>query len=415
MTQAMSRLCELRSALGPAADAGLVCEREGTLVASPRSVEEVAALLRFADASKLTTEIVGAGTKRGWRNPLKTDLVLEMAGLAGVREHSWQDMTATVGAGTCWAVMQRALSGHNQHVALDPLWADRATVGGIIATNDSGALRLKYGGLRDLIICMTIVLADGTIARSGGKVVKNVAGYDLHKLMTGACGTLGVITEVTFRLHPLPMHTRTWTVTSTTAEGAGELMLRVLDSQLSIQAMQLRATIQDYGVDVQLSTLPEVLGQQIEVLNSLARHVLEARSEFSEPSVTEHSGVFEAREQLFAEENGVVFKATMLPSAIANLSAEVVRAGGNAVTQATGIMFAQIGEEHAMDTLASLRASVAAAGDGSLTVLRAPDRLGSLRATTSRGDSRASELMQEIKRRFDPNEILNPGRLAGGK
>ena len=103
-----------------------------------------------------------------------------------LRDHAWQDMTCTVEAGCPWAAMQVGTRRHGQMVALDPLWPDRATVGGIVACNDSGALRLKFGGLRDLIIGMTIVLADGTIAKSGGKVVKNVAGYDLHKLMTGS-------------------------------------------------------------------------------------------------------------------------------------------------------------------------------------------------------------------------------------
>ena len=160
----------------------------------------------------LAIEIAGGRTKREWGNPVAADILLETAGLAGVREHSWQDLTATVGAGTTWSAMQRVLAMHGQMVALDPLWPETATVGGIVATNDSGALRLKYGSLRDLIIGMTIVLADGTVAKSGGKVVKNVAGYDLHKLMTGAFGTLGVIAEVTFRLHPMPAETRTWTV-----------------------------------------------------------------------------------------------------------------------------------------------------------------------------------------------------------
>ncbi len=104
-----------------------------------------------------------------------------------------------------WSNMQSSLAKPGQFVALDPLWPDRATIGGIVATNDSGSLRLRYGSLRDLIIGMTIVLADGTIARSGGKVVKNVAGYDLHKLMTGAFGTLGIITEVCFRP---PLHSQ---------------------------------------------------------------------------------------------------------------------------------------------------------------------------------------------------------------
>ena len=128
-----------------------------------------------------------------------------------LREHAWHDMTCTVDAGFPWAEMQRALQQHGQMVALDPLWPQRATVGGVVACNDSGSLRLKYGGLRDLIIGMTVVLADGAIAKSGGKVVKNVAGYDIHKLMTGSFGTLGVVAQVSFRLHPVEEHARTWT------------------------------------------------------------------------------------------------------------------------------------------------------------------------------------------------------------
>ncbi len=124
-----------------------------------------------------------------------------------VLEHTWQDLTCTVQAGCTWQSLQDALAQHGQFVALDPLWPERATVGGIIASNDSGSLRLRYGSLRDLVIGMTVVLADGTVAQVGGKVVKNVAGYDLHKLLIGAFGTLGVITEVTFRLHAIPRHT----------------------------------------------------------------------------------------------------------------------------------------------------------------------------------------------------------------
>ena len=117
---------------------------------------------------------------------------------------------------------------------------------------------------------MTIVLADGTIAKSGGKVVKNVAGYDLHKLMTGAFGTLGVIAEVTFRLHPIPAQTVTWTVASTASEAVGELMMKVLDSQFSTQAMQIRANAEGYALDVELATLPEVITAQTGALDRLA-------------------------------------------------------------------------------------------------------------------------------------------------
>jgi glycolate oxidase FAD binding subunit len=379
-----------------------VGEREAKVVASPRTTDDVAAVARYANKHGLAIEIVGGGTKRGWGNPVAAEILLEMVGLAGVREHSWQDLTATVGAGTTWSAMQHALAVHGQWVALDPLWPETATVGGIVATNDSGALRQKYGSLRDLIIGITIVLADGTVAKSGGKVVKNVAGYDLHKLMTGAFGTLGVVTEVTFRLHPVPAETRTWTISSARVDAVGELMMKVLDSQLSVQAMQVRASVEGFALDVQLAALPEVLTLQVEALDRLAGEAFEDRGEVG------RGNLFAAREELFAAA-GVVIKATMLPSTIAALSADVVKLGGVAVTQATGIMFARFSEGAAVQALPQLHGFVDAAGDGSLRVLRASER-----STPPRGEEKAPALTREIKRRFDPNRILNPGRFIGG-
>nr|WP_255550937.1 FAD-binding oxidoreductase [Granulicella sp. dw_53] len=377
-------------------------ERDGKIVVSPQSTEEVAAITSYANERELAIEIVGAGTKRGWGNPVQANILLETARLTGMRGHSWQDLTATVAVGTPWAAMQRTLAAHGQWVALDPLWPETATVGGIIATNDSGALRLRYGSLRDLIIGMTLVLADGTVAKSGGKVVKNVAGYDLHKLMTGAFGTLGVITEVTFRLHPIPAQTRSWSLSSEAAEPLGELMLKVLDSQLSIQAIQLRASSAGYALDVELATLPEVLTLQVAALDRLAESVVAT-------SLVSQDQPFGAREELFAPAGGLIVKATMLPSAVASVSSEVVRLGGSAVTQATGIMYARFPDGVAAKALVALRASVTAAGDGSVTVLRGLDASAS--PWSAEG---VSALSREIKRRFDPNGILNPGRFVGG-
>jgi glycolate oxidase FAD binding subunit len=344
---------------------------------------------------------------------VNADILLATTNLAGVRQHSWQDLTATVATGTPWAAMQRALATHNQQVALDPLWPETATVGGIIATNDSGSLRLKYGSLRDLIIGMTIVLADGTIAKSGGKVVKNVAGYDLHKLMTGAFGTLGVITEVTFRLHPIPAETRTWTISLTSVDDIGELMMKILDSQFSVQAMQVRASADSYALDVQLATLPEVLTSQIAALARLAEKATVKCGPFDSSQVS-NASPFAAREQLFTPNGGVIIKATMLPSAIATLSSDMARLGGSAVTQATGIMFARLSEEAAALALPSLYAYVDAGGGGSLTVLRSPEHPLPARAIPPWGTEQLSPLMREIKQRFDPNRILNPGRFIGG-
>jgi glycolate oxidase FAD binding subunit len=408
VSAAVHALEELRSLVAD----DCVDERDGKIVVSPRTSDEVAAVTRYADQHKLAIEIVGAGTKLEWGNPVDAEIRLETTKLAGVFQHSWQDLTATVAAGTPWAVMQRALAVHGQQVALDPLWPGTATVGGIVATNDSGAWRLKYGSLRDLIIGMTIVLADGTVAKSGGKVVKNVAGYDLHKLMTGAYGTLGVITEVTFRLHPICAHASRWTISSVTAPPLGELMMKVLDSQLSVQAMQLRAGPKGYALDVELTTLPEVIAAQMNVLDRLAGSV-EARTGCGLVRV-EQADCFSAREGLFAADGGIVIKATMLPLSAARLSMDVVRRGGVAVTQATGIMFAQFSENVASETFPGFCEYVGREKLGSLTLLRSPRFPTPAGAIPPAPPSDASDLMREIKRQFDPGRTLNPGRFIGG-
>ncbi len=404
MAQVVSMVDDLRSLVG----ADGVGEREGKVVASPRTNEEVAAVTRYANERGLAIEIVGAGTKRGWGDPVAAEILLEAHGLAGVRSHSWQDLTATVAAGTTWAAMQRELALHGQFVALDPLWPETATVGGIVATNDSGALRLKYGSLRDLIIGMTIVLADGTIAKSGGKVVKNVAGYDLHKLMTGAFGTLGVIAEVTFRLHPLPVETRIWTVTSNDAVPIGALMMKVLDSRLSTRAMQMRSSGEGNALDVQLASLPQALDNQIRALDEMAR-----AGGLNQGSIGLDETLFAARERLF-DEQGVVMKATMLPLSIARLSMDVRRRGGASVAQATGVMFASFGQTVANQTLPGFYDYVGRERQGSITVLQAPVRPLPIWAIPPSREDNAMSLMREIKRQFDPSGTLNAGRLGGG-
>ena len=295
---------------------------EGVLSIAPADTEEVAAVLRCADRARISVAPNGGGTKQRWGNPAKADLILHTRRLSSVREHTWQDMTCTVEAGCTWSEMQSFLAKHGQFVALDPLWADRATVGGIAATNDSGSLRLEYGSLRDLIIGMTIVLADGTIARTGGKVVKNVAGYDLHKLMTGAFGSLGVITEITFRLHSISRHSRSFSIPSPTAEPLGRLLLKILDSHLSTQSVQLRSDIVGFNLDVRLASLPEVLDDQDAFLSELARSV-------GLSIVDRDSHVWHARQDHFDQTEYFVIKATMLPSKISGVTATVHALGGS--------------------------------------------------------------------------------------
>ncbi len=177
-------------------------------VERPQTVTEAATLLRESSGSVL---LQGGATQLDWGGPVvNPGLVLDTTELAGVLTHNPADMTASMRAGTTLASLQQHLAGSDQWLALDPPAARRgATIGGLLAAGDSGPSRLRYGGLRDLVIGVTLVLADGQVARSGGHVIKNVAGYDLAKLVHGSLGTLALVAEVVVRLHPVPRASRT--------------------------------------------------------------------------------------------------------------------------------------------------------------------------------------------------------------
>jgi glycolate oxidase FAD binding subunit len=391
---------DLNGPLAAIVDPEYVRGLDGAVAVAPGNTEEVAAVLRLAQENHLAVVERGGGTKQGWGYPVAPGLVLEMHRLNALKEHTWQDMTCSVEAGCTWTALQAGLAQHGQFVAVDPLWPDKATVGGIVATNDSGALRQRYGGLRDLIIGMTIVLADGTIAHTGGKVVKNVAGYDLHKLMIGAFGTLGVVTSVNFRLHSIPRSVRSFTVSGTSVEPVGRVMLAMLHAQLSTVAIQLRGGVEGFDLDIQLASLPEVLETQAGALEILAQgEGLALRAAADD--------VWSARQQRLNAD--VVCKGTMLPSEIARFAERVRGLGGESVTQAGGIMIAGF-PVAAAERLVELRRELEAGG-GSLMVLKQPAE-SKLDCWGTLPDS--LPLMREIKRQFDPERTLNPGRFLGG-
>lgn len=382
---------------------------------APADAEQVAAVLRFANENGLSVVSTGGGSKLGWGNPVEPEVFLCLERMNAVREHAWQDMTCTVEAGCTWAAMQHELARHGQMVALDPLWPERTTVGGVLATNDSGAMRLRYGGLRDLVIGMTLVLADGTIAKSGGKVVKNVAGYDLHKLMTGSFGTLGVITEVNFRLHPAEQDARTFTVAAQYATQLAGPLATLLHAQIALSAVQLRTAAGRCALDVRLCARRECLGDHAEKLHRI----------FSGLAVEEiDAHVWQAREQLFAEGGATVVKASVLPAEVCAVadavkeSAVALSIDVSLVAQATGLMTVALAERQgaardaAAGLIEKLRAQVRPAG-GSVVVIQMPDALrGKIDVWDCRSDALA--MMREIKRRFDRNRILSPGRFVGG-
>src|SRR4051794_17492725 len=173
----------------------------------PETVQEASSLLRELGAAGRVVRPVGGGTKP-W-GPQGDGEPLETGALNRILEHNVGDFTAVLEAGVPFAEAQAAFAQHGQTIAWDPPDAGGATIGGIVATADSGPLRHRYGGVRDLVVGTSVVLSDGTIAKSGGKVIKNVAGYDLAKLFAGSFGTLGLIATVAVRLHPLPEKTAT--------------------------------------------------------------------------------------------------------------------------------------------------------------------------------------------------------------
>jgi glycolate oxidase FAD binding subunit len=384
-----------------------VGEAAGVVTVAPSSAEETAAVMRVCAEKKLVVSARGGGTKVEWGNAVAPQVIVDTRRLAGVREHSWGDLTATVGAGTPWGVMERELAMHGQRVALDPLFAETATVGGVIAVNDSGALRMRYGSLRDLVIGMTIVLADGTIARSGGRVVKNVAGYDLPKLLTGSFGTLGIITEVTFRLHPVQAETETWTVRSSDLKALAELQRRLLVAAMSIESLQMRSGDDGFALDVRFASLPEVLREHQGRLREMcgALQVVESGED-----------VWRERERMFSIACETVLKVTVLPTKIGAVLEGfaalkgVGEAGAECVADATGIVTVALTAcaEHAAAIVADLRARVRGEG-GMVVVLRGDEgmeRWG--------GSPPAIAVMRAVKQEFDPLRLLNPGKFVGG-
>ena len=210
-----------------------------SFVAEPGSIDEASELMKLADSGGLRVAPRGSGTKMLLGNPPSgLDLVISTARMNEVIEHVPGDQIVRVQAGLKLETLQEQLAGSDQILGIDPP-EKRATIGGIIATNSSGPRRLRYGTIRDLIIGITVVLAGGTVAKAGGKVVKNVAGYDLSKLFAGSLGTIGLIATANFRLHPRPEVAHTVAVELSDTKEVGEATQAIMHSQIVSSALEL--------------------------------------------------------------------------------------------------------------------------------------------------------------------------------
>lgn len=214
----------------------------GKVCVYPHSEREISQILQYANRNRKKICTEGGGTKRGFGGLIQsTDILMSLANLKGIVDHTVGDMTLTVKAGTPFQELQQYLQHHNQQIPLDPAWPAYATIGGIIAANESGPKRLGYGSARDAVIGLRVVYPNGTIVRTGGKVVKNVAGYDMNKLFVGSMGTLGILTEITLKLRPLPKY-ESVVLISFPDENLDEIhsfVVRFLDSQMEPVSLEL--------------------------------------------------------------------------------------------------------------------------------------------------------------------------------
>jgi glycolate oxidase FAD binding subunit len=417
-------LSDLQSVVGqanarPAVGSDTVDGVPPRFVVEPGDASEVSDVLRLASGVGMAVVPRGSGSKLGWGNPpRRLDVVLSTRRLNRLIAHESGDLVVIAGAGMTVAALQQAVAPAGQMLAIDPLQAE-ATLGGTIAANASGPLRLRYGTMRDLLIGITVVLADGTVARSGGKVVKNVAGYDLGKLFTGSLGTLGVIVETIFRLHPLPQTDGIAVLHVDRPQTVRDAVAAILHSSLVPVAVELQWQDRSGRLAVAFAGIePSVAAQSDEARNILAGlGRVEALSGSEVRSLW--ADLYNLRWNSGADRVGL--KIATVPSKVGDAIEGVEevsrkyslksRIAGQA---ATTVLFVALQgkEDDLVRAIAGLRGRFEGA-DGSVFVLDAPVSVKrQIDVWGSAGD--ALWVMQRVKEQFDPAGVMSPGRFIGG-
>jgi glycolate oxidase FAD binding subunit len=370
-----------------------------SLVVTPGDEGEVASVLSAATARGLSVVARGGGTKIDWGSPPeRCDVVLSTARIEGIVEHEPADLVCVVRAGSTLGVVQEQLAaapGFQQRLMLDPPHGAAATIGGVMATAASGPLRTRFGTPRDLVIGASFVLSDGTRGRSGGKVVKNVAGFDVAKLLVGSLGTLAVITEVAFRLHPVPAASRTVLFESRSAGDLCEFAMRVGRLQVTPSVVDLhwprgmvvaRFDSSEEGAAVQAERVVDACGGRILAADEAAALIGALNREpWREP--------------------GSVGAIAVLPSRLGQfLSSMSATCDAIALRPLLGTGEVRFPPE----ALEMVRSALRATG-GRLMIRR-----GAAEPAGEPDDAVALELMRSVKQQLDPARTLSPGRQVGG-
>jgi len=384
------------------------------VVVEPRDAESAGATLAWASRARVPLITRGGGTKLAWGPPFQpAAVILSTARLNGVVAHRHGDLTATVQAGAALARVNHELAAHRQWIPLDPSHLDAATIGGIVATNDSGPRRHRHGAPRDLIIGITVARTDGRLARSGGIVVKNVAGYDMARLMTGSFGVLALIVDATFKLAPVPPASRTVSLTTPSLASLGNLLAEIAASQTMPTAVELE--MPPGRVLVRFETTARAAEQQSSEIGVLA-------SEHGAPcdivSGADESALWQAHALRPWNRPGCVVKIGLLPAQLTTLLEWLrelpKRLDWELIGQAgVGVFLLRVeGPADEQERLVTQLRARLKPGEGHASLVRAGPEVKKRLGGELVGD--ALSLMQTIKRQFDPAGILNPGRGPGG-
>jgi len=381
----------------------------------PDSEAEVAAALRRAADARQSILVRGAGTKIDWgRTPGRIDAELDMRGLNRVLAHEHGDMTATIEAGATLAATNSALAAHRQWLPLDPPHADAATLGGILATNDSGPLRHRYGTPRDLLIGVRLAIADGTLAKAGGRVVKNVAGYDLGKLVTGSFGSLAVIVAATFKLSPVPAASKTVRLMVADAGGLATIVRTLMASQLEPMAFEVASlgAPAPFHVLLRFASLPAVVDAQIDralsVLNTSATSAEIVDGDPEQAVWREHAT------SIWTGSHAAIVRASWLPAHITSVVAQLDASRQHGTTIAltgraavgAGLLRIDGDDDAQARAIERLRTSNVV---GNVVVVRASPLVKErVDVWGSHGDRQP--VFEAIKRALDPHNVLNAGR-----
>jgi len=385
------------------------------LVVQPASPEAVAAVLQWASRDRLSVLVSGSRTKLGWGPaPKQIDVLISTARLNALVAHRHGDLTATVQSGARLADVNRALAQHRQWIPLDPPSADRATIGGIVATNDSGPRRHRYGSPRDLIIGVEFARADGQIAKGGGIVVKNVAGYDLPRLLTGSFGSLGVILTATFKLYPLTAASRTLVAEPATAADLGALAIKLSASHLTPTALEFAT--HPLRLVIRFESIEASVAQQSE---TAAKLIADSGCQAQTRSASAEEQYWQSHARLADDDAGALVKVSVLPSDLANTLTVIERLAGErgyvaAGRAGAGVFLLRITEDiqRQKRVIEGLRDALQI-GRGSAVIIKSSRELRNLVDVWGPiGDGLT--VMKAVKQQFDPAVILSPGRGPGG-